>query len=378
MEAGKLIEWLVEPGDTVSRGDVIAVVETQKGAIEIEVFEDGAVHALTAEIGAELPVGEPMAVILSEGEEPPTEISPEAKPRPVEPPKTVEKPRPAIKDALPAPEGGFKATPAARVRAQELGLDLASISGSGPGGAIVLDDVERAQPQKTRPQTEPRSPIEEMRKAIAAAMARSKATIPHFYLSETMDVQPAIEFLTRINAERVPSERVLLGAVFLRAMALAASKVKTMNGHYTDGAFKPSSVVNPGVAVALRGGGLVAPALMDAASLTLDQTMTAMKDIVARARAGRLKSSEMTEGTITLSSLGETGAEAMTGIIFPPQVSLVCIGAPQVRPWVLDDHVVPRSVVTLTVSADHRVNDGRQVARFISEFETLIQEPETL
>jgi pyruvate dehydrogenase E2 component (dihydrolipoamide acetyltransferase) len=136
--------------------------------------------------------------------------------------------------------------------------------------------------------------------------------------------------------------------------------------------------VNPGIAVALRGGGLVAPALMDALALDLDQTMAGMRDLVTRARAGRLRGSEITEGTITISSLGETGAETMTGVIFPPQVALVGLGAPHVRPWVVDGQVVPRSVVTLTMSADHRVSDGRQVARFISELLTLMKEPESL
>jgi pyruvate dehydrogenase E2 component (dihydrolipoamide acetyltransferase) len=220
--------------------------------------------------------------------------------------------------------------------------------------------------------------MDEMRKAIAAAMTRAKQTIPHFYLSETIDVQPAIDFLAERNADRPPTERVLLGALFVRATCRAAAKVKTMNGHYVDGVFRPAEAVNPGVAVALRGGGLVAPALMDGLSLDLDQTMSGMRDLVTRARAGRLRSSEMTEGTITVSSLGETGAEAMIGVIFPPQVALVGIGAPHERPWIVDGAVVPRKVVTLTMSADHRVSDGRQVARFIAEFETQMQDPENL
>jgi pyruvate dehydrogenase E2 component (dihydrolipoamide acetyltransferase) len=252
------------------------------------------------------------------------------------------------------------------------------LQGSGPGGVIILADVDGAPIGGERQPSEPRSPVEEMRRAIAATMTRAKQTIPHFYLSQTIDVQPAIDFLARRNADRPPGERVLLGALFVRAVSLAASKIKIVNGHFVEGVFKPANVVNPGVAVALRGGGLVAPALMDAAAMDLDQTMAAMRDLVSRARTGRLKGSEMTEGTITITSLGETGAEAMAGIIFPPQVAIVGIGAPQTRPWVIEGQVVPRSVVTLTLSADHRVSDGRQAARFVSEFETLIQEPENL
>jgi acyl carrier protein len=184
--------------------------------------------------------------------------------------------------------------------------------------------------------------MEEMRKAIAAAMTRAKRTIPHFYLSETIDVDPAIRFLEERNADRPPTERVLLGAVFVRAATIAASKVPVMNGHFTEEAgYQPSDTVNPGVAVALRGGGLVAPALMDAVDMSLDDTMAGMRDLVSRARAGRLRSSEMTMGTITVSSLGDTGAEAMTGVIFPPQVALIGLGAPHLRPWVVDGDCPP-------------------------------------
>jgi len=152
-----------------------------------------------------------------------------------------------------------------------------------------------------------------------------------------------------------------------------------MNGRWdeTEG-FQPAETVNTGVAVALRGGGLVAPALMDAAALTLDETMAGMRDLVTRARAGRLRNSEMTMGTITVSSLGETGTEAMTGVIFPPQVALVALGAPRLRPFVVDGAVEPRRTLTVTLSADHRVSDGRQGARFVEAIEALMQRPEEL
>jgi pyruvate dehydrogenase E2 component (dihydrolipoamide acetyltransferase) len=394
MEAGKLVEWMVKPGDEVHRGDVVAVVETQKGAIEIEIFQDGKVHDLLADLGEELPVGAPLAVVLAEGEAPPepakkeaeSETAPEPEPEPVADTAPAARPAPAPEpqpappprpEAMPrAAPDGLRASPAARQLAEKFGVDITSLKGSGPGGAILLADVEHASPEKPKAKG---SPMEEMRKAIAAAMTRSKRTIPHFYLSETIDVDPAIRFLEERNEGVPPQERILLGAVFVRAATLAAAKVKVMNGHYLDEkGFVPSDAVNPGVAIALRGGGLVAPALMDAARMTLEETMAGMRDLVTRARAGRLRGSEMTEGTITVSSLGETGAEAMSGVIFPPQVALVGIGAPHLRPWVVDGEIAPRHVVTLTMSADHRVSDGRQVARFIAEFEDLIQKPEEL
>jgi pyruvate dehydrogenase E2 component (dihydrolipoamide acetyltransferase) len=396
MEAGTLVEWTVNPGDTVKRGDVVAVVETQKGAIEIEIFEEGEVTELTAQLGQELPVGAPLAVVLKPGEAPPESVGSVDAPQPAPEPDTL--PEPAAPTPAPgtaiapsptipvSPEAGPIASPAARVRAHELGVDLATVTGTGPGGVVVLGDVEGAgaatssrQPELQKQPKHTDSPIEEMRKAIAAAMTRSKQTIPHFYLSETVDVDPAIRFLDARNADCPPTERVLLGAVFVRAATLAAAKVPVVNGHFTEAAgYQPSRAINTGVAVALRGGGLVAPALMDAMNLSLDETMAGMRDLVSRARAGRLRSSEMTMGTITVSSLGDTGAEAMTGVIFPPQVALVGLGAPHVRPWVVEDEIVPRHVVTLTVSADHRVSDGRQIARFIAAFEHAVQHPEEL
>ncbi|MBS0126766.1 dihydrolipoamide acetyltransferase family protein [Thetidibacter halocola] len=414
MEAGRLVEWMIAPGDTVHRGDVVAAVETQKGAIEIEVFQDGTVQELLADLGQELPVGAPLAVILGEGEAP-SEAVPTPKPAPGAAPKPEQttltpepeaakqpvgqpvppptppaapEPTPTVPEAArkpaaqpvppvaPATPGALRISPAARALAAERGVDLASLKGSGPGGAILYADVEHAAKPATQKTS---SPLAEMRKAIAAAMTRSKQTIPHFYLSETIDVDPAIAFLEARNADLPPAERVLLGALFIRATVLAAQQVPAINGHYTDEAgFKPSDMVNPGIAIALRGGGLVAPALRDASGMTLDETMAGMRDLVTRARAGRLRASEMTQGTITISSLGETGAESMTGVIFPPQVAIVGIGAPHLRPWVVEGAVVPRHVVTLTLSADHRVSDGRVAAKFIAAFEELMQKPEAL
>lgn len=391
MEAGKLVEWLVKPGDTVKRGDVVAVVETQKGAIEIEIFEEGKVGSLEAELGVQLPVGAPLAVILGEGEAVEADVEPVPEPAPASAPKQPSAPPLAVADApiAPAPPappsvqpvvGTFPASPAARVRAHELGVDLGSLKGSGPGGVIVLSDVEgtKGTAAGAPKPTIAGSPMQEMRKAIAAAMTRSKQTIPHLYLSHTIDIQRTIDWLAARNEGGTPDERLLLGAVFVRVAALAASKAKHLNGHYLADGFNQSETVNPGVAVALRGGGLVAPALMDAPAMTLDETMAAMRDLVTRARAGRLRSSEMTEGTLTVTALGESGPEEMIGVIFAPQVAIVGLGAPQIRPWVVDGKVVPRTVVTLCVSADHRVVDGRQVARFITAFETLIQAPEEL
>ncbi|SDJ36098.1 dihydrolipoamide acetyltransferase family protein [Lutimaribacter saemankumensis] len=383
MEAGTLSEWLVAPGDEVRRGDSIAVVETQKGAIEIECFEEGRVQELLAVPGAELPVGAPLALILAPGESehPTTQAQeggesrlPTAAAR-----QTATSAPPPKPDSPTRREAFLRVSPAARMRAKEQGIDLSTIEGSGPDGAIVLADIgKRARPEPSTRSEKHSTQLDEMRKVIAAAMTRSKQTIPHFYLSQTIDVQPAIDWLEARNRDATPGERLLLGALVVRAAALAAVKVPSLNGHFVDGAFRPSAEVNAGIVIALRGGGLVAPALNDAVGLSLDETMTGMRDLVSRARAGRLKSSEMAGGTITISSLGETGAETMTGVIFPPQVALVGVGAPQLRPWIVAGKIVPRMLINVTISADHRVSDGRQAAKYIAEFETRIERPETL
>lgn len=400
MEDGTLVEWMIKPGDTVKRGDVAAVVETQKGAIEIEVFEEGTVHHLEAELGMKLPVGAPLALILGEGEAEPDEAAAQPEPVPAAPaappspaptvaPVDAEAPpRPAAAPTpLVQPPQGIVASPAARRRAAELGVELATVAGTGLGGAIQLADVEGAvgaAPAETSaatasaPEAVKPSPMAEMRKAIAAAMSRSKREIPHFYVTQTIDLTPATQWLEAANSYRSPSERLLMGALFVRASALAAAKVPSVNGHFSDEGFETSEPVHAGVAVALRGGGLVAPALFDAQDKGLDAIMADMRDLVTRARAGRLRGSEMTMGTITISALGDTGAEAMSGVIFPPQVALVGIGAPQRRPWIVDDQVVPRETVSVTLSVDHRVCDGRQAARFLARFEDLITNPEGL
>ncbi len=398
MESGKLVEWLVQPGDTVKRGDVVAVVETQKGAIEIEIFEAGEVRSLDAALGETLPVGAPLATIVKPGEDAPEPAPPRttppgsaAPPEPPTPPATpaapAEAPAPAAAPARhPAAAAGEipAASPAARRLAAEKGLDLSTLVGSGPGGAIVRADVEAAT-GRDRPGSAATPParkqgldLSAMREAIAAAMARSKREIPHYYLGHDIDLQAASDWLAATNADRPAERRLLMGALFVKAAALAANKVKAMNGHYADGAFAASDAVHAGVAVALRGGGLVAPAIRDAQTLSLDALMEAMRDLVMRARSGRLRSSEMTDGTITVSSLGEKGVDSMTGVIYPPQVALVAFGTPRSAPRAVQGEPALREVVTVTLAADHRVSDGRRGAQFLAEIDTLLQHPEAL
>ena len=381
MEAGTLVEWLKKPGDTVKRGDIVAVVETQKGAIEIEIFEDGVLDRYLVEPGVEVPVGAPLAMIRAPGEAPGA-AAPAAEVRPAPtpaPPKAAPAAAPA---AAPTHHGQVRASPAARSLALERGVELTRLAGSGPGGAIVRADVEAAAAGAAA-RTEPSRPsagfnLDQMRLAIAAAMSRSKREIPHYYLSNTIDVGAATAFVAKQNADRPPDRRLLLGALFVKATALAAKALPEFNGAFQDGGFRPSAAIHVGVAIAIRGGGLVAPAIHDTADLALDEVMAAMRDLIGRVRAGRFRSSEIADPTITVSSLGERGVEALYGVIYPPQVAIVGFGKVVERPWVVDQALAVRPLVTTTLAADHRVSDGHRGALFLARIGELLQRPEAL
>jgi pyruvate dehydrogenase E2 component (dihydrolipoamide acetyltransferase) len=380
MEAGTLVEWLVKAGDRVKRGDVVAVVDTQKGAIEVEIYQSGQIEQLLVDLDTKVPVGTPLARLRVEGEAPAAAVVP-----PVRPAALAEVPAaaviPPIRPAAPA-GAGARASPAARRLAEQRGIDLSTVTGSGPGGSITYDDVERAPGKvagEAAPVSEKRRPagldLGAMRTAIAAAMARSKREIPHYYLEHQVDVTASEHWLTEQNVSRPPGNRLLMGALAIKAVALAARRFPAFNGFYRDNKFETSQAVHVGVAIAIRGGGLAAPALHNVDQLSLDELMGQMRDLVQRTRAGRIRSSEISDPTITVSSLGERGVEALYGVIYPPQVAIVGMGKVVARPWVVDGAVAARSVATLTLSGDHRVTDGHAGALFLAEIGKLLQEP---
>jgi pyruvate dehydrogenase E2 component (dihydrolipoamide acetyltransferase) len=387
MEAGTLVEWLVKPGDQVKRGDIVAVVETQKGAIEIEIFETGRVEQILVDLNSKVPVGTPLARIRTGLEAEagtaaasPVVPAPTATPAAPSAPPAVPTPAPPS-PITPAAARRLRVSPAARRLAQMRGIDPATVTGSGPEGAIVRADVERSLGAVAAPVERKRAiglDLDAMRAAIAAAMARSKREIPHYYLEHQVDITPCEQWLARTNAARPPDRRLLMGTLAIKAAALAARRFAAFNGFYRDGNYEPAPAVHVGVAIAIRGGGLAAPALHDVDRMPLDEVMARMRDLVQRMRAGRIRSSEMTDPTITVSSLGERGVEALYGIIYPPQVALVGFGKVVARPWLVDGAIGPRSVVTITLAADHRVSDGHAGALFLAEIGKLLQEPEKL
>ncbi|HEX6424423.1 MAG TPA: dihydrolipoamide acetyltransferase family protein [Acidimicrobiales bacterium] len=421
MEAGTLLEWRVQPGDTVHRGDIVAVVDTEKSTIEVEVFADGVVEALLVEPGTEAPVGAPLArirpvaapaeaAVPTEAAAPVAEVVPPAaaraparkraaRPRkagakPARPRKAGAKPaRPRKAGAKPA---HVRASPLARRRAAERGLDLAGVAGSGPGGAVVAADLDRGDlaPAPAEVEGEAEGAVAPdgevpgpsrgrddrqaaMRRAIGALMARSAREIPHYHLATTIDMSAALAWLAEANEQRSVRERLLPGALLLKATALAAREVPALNGFW-DGSFQPSPAVHLGVAVSLRGGGLIAPAIHDADRLALDELMAALRDLVGRARAGRLRSSEMSDPTLTVTNLGDQGVDEVHGVIYPPQVALVGFGRVTERPWASGGMLGVRPTVRATLAADHRATDGMIGARLLNAIDRLLQHPEDL
>ena len=380
METGTLVEWLKHPGDSVSRGDIVAVVETQKGAIEIEIFDDGVLSEIKVEPGNEVPVGTLLALIAADNEAAPTAGEQTAAPSPTIPETTpIPEPRPQtpVGPASVREAGGvtLRITPVARREAKARGIDVQSIA-PGPSGVIGLREVEAAGPGS--PENRSGLDLGEMRKAIAAAMTRSHREIPHYWVGHTIDVTPLFQWLEAENRRRSVAERLLYIVPIMRAVALAAKETTALNGHFSGDVFLPSEPIHIGIVTALRGGGLVAPALRDIDKSGVDEIRVALGDLIPRARAGRLRSSELTDATISLSSLGEATSDILMPLIYPPQVAIVGCGAPIERPHIVEGQVVVRRLMTVTVAGDHRVSDGRSASQFLGRLGRLLEKPEEL
>jgi pyruvate dehydrogenase E2 component (dihydrolipoamide acetyltransferase) len=390
MDQGTLVQWCVQPGQRVKKGDVVAVVDTSKAAVDVEIWVDGTMHRLLASIGDTIPVGTPMALVLAPGEIAPS-VEDGAPPKPSERVHAVP-PTPAGATTAPvaapvaaaplaaSPTTRARVTPAARQRAAQLHLVADTLHGTAPDGAVTLDDVERAA-SRAAPAPAHAGAAEratEMRKAIAAAMARSKREIPHYYLSEPIAMRAALDWLQAFNAKRSITERVLPAALLLKAVARTLPSTPQLNGHFVDGAFHAAPAAHIGVAISLRGGGLVAPALHDMGAKPLPQVMRELADLVQRARAGSLRSSEMSDPTITVTNLGEQSVESVLGVIYPPQVALVGFGRIDERPWVVDGALGVMPSVSASLAADHRVSDGHLGASFLARLRAVLQEPQQL
>ena len=374
MEAGTLVEWKIKPGDSVKRGDVVAEVVTEKGDIEIESWLTGTVEQLIVQPGQKVPVKTVMAIIHTEDEKAagvPTAAAEHPAPPLSLPPG--ETPVEGGRESRP-PSHRLRISPAAQKRIEAAHLDASTLTGTGPNGTITMADVEAALAAK--PAAEDASAA--MRRAIARAMSRSKREIPHYYLADTIDMTKALAWLDRENASRELPRRLLYSALLLKAVALAVRDVPEMNGTVVDDQWTPSEAVHVGVATSLRTGGLIAPAIHDVANKKLDEVMTALRDLVNRVRSGGLRSSELSDPTITVTSLGDRGCESVFPIIYPPQVAIVGFGSIVERPWAENGMVGARRVLHASLAGDHRVSDGHRGALFLRAIGELLQKPESL
>jgi pyruvate dehydrogenase E2 component (dihydrolipoamide acetyltransferase) len=419
MEEGTLYEWFFKPGDRVKRGDVIASVETAKGVIDIEIFEDGVITELLIKPGTAVPVGSVIALVQADGEAP-LSVSPQREekqlamaggdPHPMDQTAVLKPAKPES-----AKNGDrVRVSPVARKLAAELGVDLSQAVGTGPHGVINREDVERLAketqrqaPQKLEPVVAEARPVEKpepvmaeavpveeakqepvqkgsaafqpsMRRAIAAAMARSNREIPHYYLETRIDMSKPLAWLEAENLRRSIRDRILPVVLLIKATAKALADVPQLNGYWLDDALNTSEGIHIGFAISLREGGLVTPAIHDADLKSLEELMAAMSDLIKRTRAGRLRSSELTDATITLTNLGDMGVEKVYGVIYPPQVGLVGFGKVMDQPWVEHGMLGIRNVLTATLAGDHRASDGRTGGQFLDALNKHLQEPEKL
>lgn len=413
METGRVVEWRVQAGDRVKPGDVVVVVETHKGAIDVECFLDGVIDHL-APLETELPVGAVLATVDAVGAATPTATAPTpvrataAAPAPLHapapawasapataPPPTpppAPPPPPRRLPAQPATLARRQVSPAARRRAAVLGLDVDRLPGSGTANVVTLADVVRAA---AAPQAAPRqaplpaptaagAPVRNgfdpalMRQAIAVAMARSKREIPHYYLTSTIDFGAASAWLEAYNRDQPVADRLLPATLLLKASARALAALPQFNGFHDGQGFRPGAGVHVGWAIALRGGGLVAPAIHDADRLPLPALMRTLRALVQRARTGRLRSSELIDPTVTVTNLGDRGAESVLGVIHPPQVAIIGFGRIADRPWVHAGQLAVRPLVAATLAADHRTSDGHLGSQLLAAIDQALQAPDTL
>ena len=331
MQAGTLVAWHKQPGDALRRGETIAEVDTEKGVIDVEVYVEGILDAILVQPGQRVPVGTALATIRERGAEAP------------------------VAGGAPAPEP--PAAPPPRVAERQ---------------AASVPRVEERRARRLPPAGE------RMRRTIAAAMARSKREIPHYYLATTIDLQRASAWLAAENARLPVDRRLLPGVLFLKATALALREVPELNAVWEHDQVVVREKVHVGIAISLRQGGLVILALHDTATRSVGELMQGLRDLTVRARAGRMKSSELADSTITVTSLGDRGVESVYGVIYPPQVAIVGFGKVVERPWAAEGGECVRPVVTTTLAADHRVTDGHRGALFLAAVDRLLQEPEKL
>ena len=409
MEEGTIVEWKKKSGDEVKAGEVLAEVESDKATFDLEAEADGVLQILVDQ-GVPAKIGAPIARIGEAGAEAP---APKAKPKEPETPTTVAaEPAPAQKPAPPreAPKEKaaparqqtqdgqqdgreIKASPLARRLAEEMGVDLASLKGSGPEGRIVKEDVIAAG--GSRPKSDRRRPMPtteraagpdvevveptRMQATIARRMAESKSTVPEFQVTVEARVDLAVSLRQQLKDSVPGAEKVTMTDFLVRACALALRKFPEVNSSWVDGKFQRKRAVNIGLAVApSQGMGLLVPVVHDADIKDLIQISIESRQVIERARSGRPGEGDLTGATFSISNLGMFGVDEFTAIINPPEAAILAVGAIKDVPVVEDGRIVPGKVMRMTLSVDHRVFYGATAAQFMAELKRLIENPVTL
>ncbi len=421
MEEGKILRWLKNEGDAVKKSEPIAEIETDKVAIEIEAFAGGVLAKILMPAGGVAKVGAPIGIIAEPGEKVEAPAGAEAKAEPAaattapSPPsgdlsptgerERVQPPQPSPLSSPPtnppggevarragegvreAPDERLKASPLAKKIATDLGVELAGLSGTGPGGRIVRRDVEEAANQGLtgrKPAAAAagapgtgggrKEPLSGMRKAIARRMVEAMAPIPHFYVTMAVDMDAAMALRAQINEAREKDEKISVNDLVLKACALALRKHPSLNARWeSDGVFHPDEVAIS-VAVALPDG-LIAPDIHQADTKSLGTINREVKDKAGRAKNGHLGPDEYGRGTFTLSNLGMFGVESFTAIVTPPQSAAIAVGAVTQEAVVKDGQLAVGQVMRFTISADHRITDGAGSAQFAVEVKRLLENP---
>jgi pyruvate dehydrogenase E2 component (dihydrolipoamide acetyltransferase) len=413
MEEGGLAKWLVKPGDTVASGDIIAEIETDKATMEVEAVDEGVVEALLVEAGAQgVKVGTPIARLKGDGEASPSPPqTSQAAPAPPAPPK-AEQPKPAPAPVpAPAPtspkgeQQGTRifASPLARRLAEQNGVDLAAVKGSGPHGRIIKRDLEGA-PKATAPKAAPQPqaaaagapapqahtleqlgiapgsydlvPLDGMKRTIARRMTEAVQTIPSFPLTVDLEIDALLAARSAINAVlEKDGVKVSVNDMVIKAAAMALMRVREANASYTPDGIAMHHHADVAVAVAVEGG-LITPIVRSAETKGLAQIAVEMKDLAERARSRKLAPEEYQGGTFSVSNLGMMGIREFGSIINAPQGAILSVGAGERRPIVREgDKLEIATLMTVTMTCDHRVIDGATGARWLAAFKTMIEQP---
>jgi pyruvate dehydrogenase E2 component (dihydrolipoamide acetyltransferase) len=390
MQEGTILRWLKHEGDSVRRGEIIAEIETDKANVEIEAYESGVLRRILLPEGTTVPVGQIIAVIAAP-EDDISQYEAEAAPAAAgvaapQPAAAAPEPPAAVAAATPVEAGRVRASPAARRLAEELGVDLSRVQGTGPDGRILRRDIEAAKAPVTEaapPVAAPVAPpatapaMSRMRQAIARRMTQSKREAPHYYLTMDIDMTEAERLRRQLNDAAEGEVHISVNDVIVKAVAKALRRHPLFNSWFVDGQVQQQAALNIGVAIALEEG-LIAPAILDCGQKSLADIARVSRDLAERARSGVLKAEEYSGATFTVSNLGMYEVETLIAIIPPPQTAILGVGAVRKMPAVQDGEMVVRERMKVALSADHRVTDGALGARFLAELRKFLENPISL